>query len=114
MNPKLSDALVGGMIGAAGGLNGIALPGLLLVGLGFDISVSLVHRFKPEWFPAGDGLTLTEVVTTALGTTAGWAAVKIIAPAGNPDLAPIAAAGMLLVPGRFPGRMRAATYRGGR
>lgn len=111
MNIRTSDLLVGSMIGAAGGLNGIALPGLLLVGLGFDVSMAIAYRINPAWFPGGDGLGISDILTTAAGTTAGWMVAKAIAPQGNPRLAPIAAAGMLLLPGRAPGRMRHATYR---
>lgn len=114
MNIRTADLFVGAMIGAAGGLNGVALPGLLLVGLGFDLSVAVVHRMNPNWFPQGDGVAFEEVLATAIGTTVGWGLTKAFVPDGNPQLAPIAAAGALFVPGRVPGRMRHATYRGGR
>lgn len=113
MTVRMSDLLVGSAIGAVGGLQGIALPGLLIVGLGFDASVAAAHTINPTWFPGADGLTLEEVFATALGTIAGWGVAKLVAPHVNPAVVPIASAGLALmpIPGRVPGRMRYASYR---
>lgn len=108
-----SDLFVGAAIGAVGGLNNVALPGLLLVGLGFDLSIAIAYKLNPAWFPHSTPLTWGEVLTTSIGTAAGWAVTKAFVPHGNPEIAPIAAAGLGVIPinGRMPGRMRHATYR---
>ncbi len=107
-----ADLLVGAAIGTAGGMQGIALPGLLLVGLGFDASVAAVRAMDPQWFPNHTEITLEDVLVTAIGTALGWGAAKLILPQINklnPGLAKAATAGVAMLPiaGRFPGRLRA-------
>lgn len=109
---RITDVLIGGAIGVAGGMNGIALPGLLLVGLGFDVAVSLVYRINPNWFPQSGALSLSDVLSTGLGTTLGWSLVQMLPERirTNPAARAVTAAGFVFLPtaGRVPGRLRAA------
>src|SRR5438309_450264 len=104
------DLLAGLLIGGLGGSQGVALPGLLLVGLGYDTSIALAYQMNPDWFPQSQPLTLSEVATTGAGTAVGWALAKALFPTANPSgmraMTPIALAGMAMMPfaGRVPGR----------
>lgn len=107
-----SDVLIGAAIGAAGGMQDIALPGLLLVGLGFDLAVSLIYAVNPSWFPHSGKLTVYDVFATAIGTTVGWGLVRTVVPQKirtNPAARAAATASFFLLPavgGRVPGRLR--------
>jgi len=106
-----TDMLIGAAIGAAGGVQGIALPGLLIVSFGFDLAVTLAYTINPNWFPGSRGLTLKDVLTTSAGTIAGWGLVRLLVPPTmrtNPAIRMATAAGFVLLPavGRVPGRLR--------
>lgn len=108
-----TDVLIGAAIGIAGAMNDIALPGLLLVGFGFDVAVSLVYAINPQWFPQSSGLSMRDVLATGVGTAVGWGLVKTFVPPSvrtNPIVKAATTAGFVLLPaaGRVPGRLRAA------
>jgi hypothetical protein len=110
---NITDVLIGGAIGVAGAMQGIALPGLLLVGLGFDVSVSLAYHLNPRWFPHSGGLSVSDILSTSIGTAIGWSLVQTLVPEKvrtNPAARAVTAAGFVLLPaaGRVPGRLRAA------
>ena len=106
------DLLVGAALGALGATQGIALPGIVLIGVGFDATAALVYGANPNWFPDSDQLSLGDVLLTAVGTTVGWAVFNAIFPRENPasqGIVPtMVAAGLAMVPivGRQPGRFR--------
>lgn len=107
---NITDVLIGGAIGVAGGMNGIALPGLLLVGLGFDLAVSLTYHINPRWFPRSGALSISDVLSTSLGTAIGWSLIQVLPERirTNPAARAVTAAGFVLLPaaGRVPGRLR--------
>jgi hypothetical protein len=129
-NFVVGDLVVGGAIGIVGATQGVALPGLLLIGVGFDAVAAAVRAVDPKWFPNSEPLSLFDVLATTLGTAAGWAVVRAVSPRPNPAGAPPGAvfgprgamlatgmaAGLVMLPtaGRAPGRLRRATYRGTR
>jgi hypothetical protein len=75
------DLAVGGAIGALGATQGFGLPGMILVGVGYDLVVASAYGFNPQWFPGNEQLTLRDVVTTAIGTAIGWSTVRALMPA---------------------------------
>jgi hypothetical protein len=67
-----ADLAIGGLIGALGGSQGIALPGVILLGLGFDLVAAATFKLNPRWFPEREGIKSIDVVATTAGTFVGW------------------------------------------
>lgn len=124
MSNRLADLAVGATLGALSASQGIAMPGAVLVGLGYDATIAGVHAINEKWFPMSEPLTLTDVLVTSVGTAIGWWITQAIFPIReNPQVisgsahplsyVPVAAAGLavMALPGRLPGRLRQAAYR---
>ncbi len=106
------DLLIGAALGALGATQGIALPGIVLIGVGFDATASIVYAANPNWFPDNQPIGLGDVAMTAVGTAVGWAIFNAIFPRENPPsqsiIPTVVAAGLAMLPvaGRHPGRLR--------
>ena len=113
MANSLADIAVGATLGALSASQGIALPGAVLVGLGYDATIAGVHALNENWFPESEPITLGDILVTAAGTAIGWWITQALFPVrDNPlphgNYVPIAAAGLavMALPGRVPGRLR--------
>jgi len=110
----LGDLAIGAVIGALGAVQGVALPGMIAIGVGFDVVAAATYAIEPKWFPESEALSVVDVLATALGTTLGWVLVRTLLPGANPTgHEPIIAASLAAapLPARFPGRLRRASYR---
>ncbi len=110
---RIADLAVGATLGALGASQGIAMPGMVLVGLGYDATIATVRAVNPTWFPNSEPLTLGDVLVTAIGTAIGWTVLNALMPprenpySGTGAQLPLVAAGLasLAIPGRIPGRL---------
>lgn len=111
------DIIVGGVLGAVGAQQGVALPGALLMGLILDASAALAYQINPSWFPRNRCLSIQDVLATAFGVTAGWMAVRalgasrvnpsgaVASPVPSGAITAVALGTLVLTAGRAPGRL---------
>lgn len=96
-----TDLVVGAALGALGAVQGVALPGMLVLGVGYDAAASGVASARPDWFPNGRPISGGELLATAAGVTVGWLLMRTFFPRMNPTgYEPILAAGVIMMAGR--------------